>query len=126
MGVTRTIPLNVGGNRIRYNPEEFYADPELVLKIIHPEDKPGLESALQNSYVENVTHRLIRKDGRVVWCEGVHLPVYDEAGNWIATEGISRDIIEQEREPKPACSRSPHLPPSCNSKWKRSDGSGLA
>ena len=25
-----------------YTPEEFYADPELVLKIIHPEDKPGV------------------------------------------------------------------------------------
>ena len=76
-----------------YTPEEFYADPELVLKIIHPEDKPRLESALQ----KNVAHRLIRKDGRVVWCEGVHVPVYDEAGNRIATEGISHDISASER-----------------------------
>ncbi len=80
-----------------YSPEEFYADPELVLKIIHPEDKSRLKSALQNPDVENVTHRLIRKDGRVVWCEGVHVPVYDEAGDWIATEGISRDITERKR-----------------------------
>ena len=80
-----------------YTPEEFYADPELVLKIIHPEDKSRLKSALQNPHVENVTYRLIRKDGRVVWCEGIHVPVYDEAGNWIAIEGISRDITERER-----------------------------
>ena len=80
-----------------YTPEEFYADPELVLKIIHPEDKPRLESALQTPYGGNVTRRWIRKDGRVIRCEGVHVPVYDEAGNWIATEGISRDITQRER-----------------------------
>ena len=80
-----------------YTPEEFYADPELVLKIIHPEDQSRLKSALQNPDVENVTHRLIRKDGSVVWCEGVHVPVHDEAGQWIATEGISRQITERER-----------------------------
>ncbi len=80
-----------------YTPEEFYADPQLALKIIHPEDKTKLESVLQNPYPENVTHRWIRKDGRVIWCESVHVPVYDEAGNWIATEGISRDITERER-----------------------------
>ena len=80
-----------------YTPEEFYADPELVLKIIHPEDQTRLKLALQSPDVENVTHRLIRKDGRVVWCEGVHVPVYDEAGHWIATEGISRDLTERER-----------------------------
>ena len=75
-----------------YTPEEFYADPELVLKIIHPEDKTKLKSAL-----ESVTHRLIRKDGRVIRCKGVHVPVYDEAGHWIATEGISRGITDRER-----------------------------
>jgi PAS domain S-box-containing protein len=80
-----------------YTPEEFYTDPELVLKIIHPEDQSRLNSALQNSDVGNVTHRLIRKDGSVVWCEGVHVPVYDETGHWIATEGISRHITDGER-----------------------------
>ena len=73
-----------------YTPEDYNADPELILKNIHPEDKPRLKSALQNSYVENVTRRLICKDVRVVWCQGVHVPVDDEAGNWIATKGISR------------------------------------
>ncbi len=80
-----------------YTPEEFYADPKLVLKIIPPDDKSRLKSALQNPDVEDVTHRLIRKDGSVVWCEGVHVPVHDEAGHWIATEGISRQITERER-----------------------------
>ena len=70
-----------------YTPEDSNADPELILKNIHPEDKPRLKSALQNSYVENVTRRLICKDVRVVWCQGVHVPVDDEAGNWIATKG---------------------------------------
>ncbi len=80
-----------------YTPEEFYADPELVVKIFHPEDQSRLKSALQNPDRESVTHRLIRKDGRTVWCDGVHVPVYDEAGHWIATEGISRNLTERER-----------------------------
>ena len=84
-----------------YTPEEFYADPKLVLKIIHPDDKSRLESALQNPNGGNVTRRWISKDGRIVWCEGVHVPVYDEAGNWIATESISRDITDRERAETP-------------------------
>lgn len=64
--------------------------------MIHPEDRTRLKSTLQNPYGGNVIHRLIRKDGRVIRCEGVHVPIYDEVGNWIATEGISRDLTDRE------------------------------
>ncbi len=80
-----------------YTPEEFYANPKLLLKIIHPEDKPALERDLLDPTTEHVTRRWIRKDGRVIRCKGVHVPIYDEAGHWIAIEGIARDITEREQ-----------------------------
>lgn len=41
--------------------------------------------------------RWIRKDGAVIWIEQCNVPIYDEAGNIIAIEGVARDITEYKR-----------------------------
>ena len=41
--------------------------------------------------------RLHHKDGRSVWTEHRAVPIFDDQGRWIATEGIARDITEQVR-----------------------------
>lgn len=75
-----------------YTPEEFYADPEMALKIVHPDDRPSLEANFQDASERRVTRRWIHKNGKVVQCEGVHVPIYDEDGNLVAVEGIAREI----------------------------------
>ena len=82
-----------------YTPEEHYADPDLGLKIVHPDDRLLLEQYFQGegAFREPIVLRWIRKDGQIIWTEQRNVPVYDEAGNLVAMEGIARDITERKR-----------------------------
>ena len=80
-----------------YTPEEYYADPFLELKTVHPDDRQGLKESIGGEHLfhQLVVRRYRHKDGRWVWTERVHVPIYDEEGNVVALEGISRDITER-------------------------------
>lgn len=82
-----------------YTPEEHYADPDLGLKIVHPDDRPILEQYFQNQGVfqKPITLRWVRKDGQILWTEQRNVPVYNEKGNLVAIEGIARDITERKK-----------------------------
>jgi PAS domain S-box-containing protein len=77
-----------------YTPEEHYADPDLVLKRVHPEDRHMMETSMR-SPEEPLVLRWYRKDGGMIWTEQRNRPIYDEAGSVIAIEGIMRDITER-------------------------------
>jgi PAS domain S-box-containing protein/putative nucleotidyltransferase with HDIG domain len=82
-----------------YTPEEHYADPDLIRKIVHPEDQPALEALGQGEglFEKPRESRWIHKDGHTVWTEQTNVPIRDEAGNIVAIEGIVRDITERKR-----------------------------
>ena len=77
-----------------YSPEEHYADPDLGLKRVHPEDRHLLEDP-QGSSEGPLALRWYRKDGALIWTEQRNKPIYDGAGNVVAIEGIARDITER-------------------------------
>jgi diguanylate cyclase (GGDEF)-like protein/PAS domain S-box-containing protein len=79
---------------IGYTPEEHYADPELGLKIVHPDDRHLIDEVLRHPE-SPITIRWLRKDGAVIWAEQRNKPIYDEAGELVAIEGISRDLTER-------------------------------
>lgn len=80
-----------------YRSEDFYSDPELWFKIVHPEDQPKIKALFENneSFNRPVEIRWIRKDGQVIWGEHINIPLYDDSGNIIAFDGIARDITER-------------------------------
>jgi PAS domain S-box-containing protein/putative nucleotidyltransferase with HDIG domain len=80
-----------------YNPEEFYADPALIFKMIFPEDRPALEAIIALTVPPEQPHllRWTRKDGRMVWTELRSRVFYDETGQPLALEGINRDVTER-------------------------------
>jgi PAS domain S-box-containing protein len=82
-----------------YSPDEYYTDPDLALKIVHPDDLPRLQAQRQGTEPlgDSLTLRWIRKDGTIVWIEQRSKPIYDEAGTVVAQEGIARDITEHVR-----------------------------
>ena len=82
-----------------YTPEEHYADPDLVIKLVHPADRSKLESITYGKQLplEPLVLRWIRKDGTVIWTEQRNVPIYDDAGNLTAIEGIARDITDRKR-----------------------------
>lgn len=78
-----------------YPPQDFYADSELGWHIIHPDDRPMLK-ALYEGVVQKGPHvvRWRHKNGKFIWVEDRHTPIYDPEGNLIAIEGVARDITE--------------------------------
>jgi PAS domain S-box-containing protein len=80
-----------------YAPEEFYEDPELISKVIHPDDRHLLDEAVRGEIPSGkpVLVRWLRRDGTVLWTEIRNVLVRDEQGAIAALEGISRDVTER-------------------------------
>jgi PAS domain S-box-containing protein len=80
-----------------YAPAEFYADPGLAAKAVHPDDRhllvqrPVQSEALWRTAT---TMRWVHPDGRVVWAEHRRVPIRDAKGKLVAIEGIARDITD--------------------------------
>ncbi len=78
-----------------YTPEEHYADPDLGIKLVHPEDRERLQQITLGISTAPFVIRWICKDGRLIWTEHRIVPVYDDAGQLIAIEGLARDITDR-------------------------------
>jgi PAS domain S-box-containing protein len=83
---------------IGYSPDEYYADPELILNIVHPDDRLLKEAILRGDFLNGstVTLRCINREGKTVWLEQRNARVEDSDGRLIAIEGIARDITERQ------------------------------
>ena len=78
-----------------YTPQELYADPLLLVKLIHPMDYPLVRDALQSGVSSaSLVVRWVRKDGRPVWIEQRTTSVRSDDGELVAVEGIARTIAE--------------------------------
>ncbi len=82
-----------------YTPEEFYANPELGFKLVHPDDLPQFNSLTKGEIPSNTffTIRWLSKNGTYIWAEHLSMPVYDDFGNLVAVESIGRDITERKK-----------------------------
>lgn len=80
-----------------YGPEEFYRDPGLLGRIVHPDDAPLLETLAGSPGDAHPELRWLRKDGSEIWVELRTAPIHDDSGNLVALEGIARNITERKR-----------------------------
>ena len=82
-----------------YTPEEYYADPDLGFKLIHPNDMTLLRSLDRRDLTSGMPEviRLLRKDRVFVWVEQHSIPIYDKEGNLAAVEAIIRDITRRKQ-----------------------------
>ncbi len=81
-----------------YTPQEYYDDPCLTGKIVHPDDRHIFAMAFEN--LDNTKPFELRwnhKDGRVVWTEQRFVPFYDDNTKLVAIEGVARDITERKQ-----------------------------
>ena len=81
-----------------YAPAAFYADPGLMLKLVHPDDSHLLRPAPGTPQVaDSVVMRLEHADGHWVWLEQRSTPVFDAQGTLVAVEGAARDVSDRHR-----------------------------
>jgi PAS domain S-box-containing protein len=83
-----------------YMPEEFYADPLLIFKIVHPDSRSFLQeiTSRPQDYLERpVVLHWVHKNGESIWTEQRSVPIYDDDGKIVAVEGIQRDMTERKR-----------------------------
>ena len=73
-------------------PAEFYEDPDLLWRIVHPDDRPLLE-AVKAPFGRPVVTRWIRRDGSILWAEQRVVPITED-GQITAIQGIVRDVTE--------------------------------
>ena len=82
-----------------YTPDDFYADPELGSKLVHPDDLPQFNSLIKGEMPSDTffTMRWLSKNGTYIWAEHLSMPVYDDFGNLVAVESIARDITGRKK-----------------------------
>lgn len=86
-----------------YPAGDFYADPELWTRLVHPDDLPILQAQLAEAQEHPVPLRWVRANGRVVWMEHRLVFLFDDEGRACAVEGIARDVTAaQELEQRKA------------------------
>jgi PAS domain S-box-containing protein len=78
-----------------YSPAEFYADPDLGQRMIHPEDREAMSSAYAADPERPVTGRVIAADGHIVWLDRRQVAIRDDRGEVVALEAVLRDVTDQ-------------------------------
>ncbi len=83
---------------VGYTVEEWRSDPDLWLKLLHPDD---VERALELNARHNETgepfrmeYRLIARDGRVVWVRDEAVMIRAADGTFLHSQGLMQDVTE--------------------------------
>ncbi|HUX38484.1 MAG TPA: response regulator [Rectinemataceae bacterium] len=82
-----------------YSPEEMRANPRLWFEIIHEGDRKKvldyIERVESGARERPIEHRVVRKDGRLVWVMNSYTVVRDAEGALKRTEGFILDMEER-------------------------------
>src|SRR4030042_6115531 len=82
-----------------YTVEELEKDKDLWYKMIQNEDKPVVEKHIKNILKENkfetIEHRLIHKNGNVIWVQNTPVPSFNEKGKLISYDGVIHNITDR-------------------------------
>ena len=82
-----------------YSPEEFFADPQLLTNIIHPDDLHlyvgHVHKITERGFSEPIDFRIRMKTGEIHWISHVCRPVFDTDGNHIGQRASNRDIHDR-------------------------------
>ncbi len=81
-----------------FGPSSFYEDPDLILKIIHPDDRAVWDDhvmAGHQSHERVVDFRITSRSGEERWISHNCRPVYTDDGTWMGYRSSNRDITDR-------------------------------
>ena len=86
---------------VGYSPDEWLADADLWLTLIHPDDRDGVQAEHLRTNASRdpfrMEYRFIARDGRVVWVRDEGVLVTDADGAPRFWQGVFLDITERKR-----------------------------
>ena len=84
-----------------YSAEEFQRDPDLLLRIVHPEDRAVVEKQLAADFKSDspvaLDFRLVTKGGETIWIEHISQPVFGMDGRRLGRRASNRDGTDRKR-----------------------------
>ncbi|MBM4146812.1 MAG: diguanylate cyclase [Nitrospira sp.] len=84
-----------------FDPEDYVSNPYLWRSMIYPDDweivGQSIKEILKGNAVPPVEHRIIRRDGTVVWIRNTMVPYYDENGILVKYDGLIEDISSRKQ-----------------------------
>jgi PAS domain S-box-containing protein len=95
--ISRNVERYIG-----YKPEEFYADPTLIMQFIHPEDRERVAEGIRRSFREpepyTLEFRVVHRNGRdILHASFRSAPLLDSQGRVVLRQGLITDTTEQKR-----------------------------
>ncbi|NCC31198.1 MAG: PAS domain S-box protein, partial [Chloroflexia bacterium] len=76
-----------------YHADEFYAHPELVHQLVHPDDQEQFKCAIASKQAHTtLVVRILTRDGSLKWVEQSSSLVTDADNKVLALEGVARDV----------------------------------
>jgi PAS domain S-box-containing protein len=84
---------------VGYTADEWLRDPELFLRLVHPDDRDRVEAELTRAADRGEAlrsdYRLRARDGRVVWVRDEAVTVLDAHGRPLCIQGYLLDVSER-------------------------------
>ncbi|MDD2897945.1 MAG: GAF domain-containing protein [Desulfuromonadaceae bacterium] len=83
-----------------YEASSYYADADLIRRIMHPDDRDVYEShhearlCHEKNGVSTLRFRIVHADGSIRWIDHVCQPIIGNEGEFYGTRGSNRDISE--------------------------------
>lgn len=83
-----------------YTAEEFVADPELLYRIVHPEDRHLVDDILRDFTLDQdatADFRIVRRDGEIRWIAHACHVIFGKNGQFMGRRASNRDITERKK-----------------------------
>jgi PAS domain S-box-containing protein len=84
-----------------YRPSDWFEDPHLLSKRIHPEDhdrwRAEVDRCEETGEPFRLEYRILGRDGRVVWVHDESVRLHDETGHPLFWQGVMFDITERKQ-----------------------------
>ena len=83
-----------------YDANEFTKDPNLLTRIVHPEDKSIVGShfdLISSKELHVVDFRIVKRGGETRWISHSCQTVFDDDGKWIGRRASNRDITQRKK-----------------------------
>ena len=84
-----------------YSPEDYAADPDLWINVVHPDDcervQRHLAKVLAAENVPPIEHRILHKDATIRWVRDTIVQHCDEAGSLVRYDGVIEEVTERKQ-----------------------------